>query len=415
MAIAVEDPLIARMAIGRPLPIHESSRRLRLTPTAAGAGVAVLADVSRRRWWPLDSAVADGRLREMFEASAADLGNRRGAGQQLAAALVHAVAGRVVTLLTLEGRAWDAGPGNLWLHNDSEGPSTGPGWWTRRCGCCPMTRSPMTSSGCPARRRWPPGPRTAATFRWRRCSPNLCDLTAGALSTAAMWRMVGTCVVVTATGIPLRTGAGELICMRRGQAVLDALTTFGLPVRAPPAPAGNRIPGPRRRAEGCSDSWVLPRTDPASRTRVRPCRHRCVQPEQSLTDKIAFDAPFDNQIGLVFTELTPTAPRRTSRSSRSCCSRWASSTGACTARSSSRWPARRPTSALGQRRRQRGRRQQQHRLPARHRLRKVFAVSEPVHRGRRQQLWLVTIRDEQDRVVARGQVRLQNLETDPPQ
>jgi acyl-coenzyme A thioesterase PaaI-like protein len=38
-----------------------------------------------------------------------------------------------------------------------------------------------------------------------------------------------------------------------------------------------------------------------------------------------------------------------------------------------------------------------------------------VHRGRRQQLWLVTIRDDQDRVVARGQVRLQNLEPDPPQ
>jgi 1,4-dihydroxy-2-naphthoyl-CoA hydrolase len=42
----------------------------------------------------------------------------------------------------------------------------------------------------------------------------------------------------------------------------------------------------------------------------------------------------------------------------------------------------------------------------------VYAVSEPLHRGRRQQLWLVSIRDEQDRVVARGQVRLQNLEPD---
>ncbi|OBF19512.1 PaaI family thioesterase [Mycobacterium sp. ACS4331] len=40
----------------------------------------------------------------------------------------------------------------------------------------------------------------------------------------------------------------------------------------------------------------------------------------------------------------------------------------------------------------------------------VYASSEPLHRGRRQQLWLVTIRDEKDRVVARGQVRLQNLE-----
>jgi len=40
----------------------------------------------------------------------------------------------------------------------------------------------------------------------------------------------------------------------------------------------------------------------------------------------------------------------------------------------------------------------------------VYGVSEPVHRGRRQQLWLVTIRDDQDRLIARGQVRLQNLE-----
>lgn len=45
----------------------------------------------------------------------------------------------------------------------------------------------------------------------------------------------------------------------------------------------------------------------------------------------------------------------------------------------------------------------------------VRAVSEPLHRGRRQQLWLVTIRDEQDRVVARGQVRLQNLAAPDPQ
>ncbi|KIU16830.1 PaaI family thioesterase [Mycolicibacterium llatzerense] len=40
----------------------------------------------------------------------------------------------------------------------------------------------------------------------------------------------------------------------------------------------------------------------------------------------------------------------------------------------------------------------------------VTATSTPIHRGRRQQLWLVTITDEDDRMVARGQVRLQNLE-----
>jgi len=33
----------------------------------------------------------------------------------------------------------------------------------------------------------------------------------------------------------------------------------------------------------------------------------------------------------------------------------------------------------------------------------------PVHRGRSQQVWLVETHDDQDRLVARGQVRLQNL------
>ena len=36
------------------------------------------------------------------------------------------------------------------------------------------------------------------------------------------------------------------------------------------------------------------------------------------------------------------------------------------------------------------------------------AVATPIHRGRSQQLWLVEVRDEGDRLVAHGQVRLQN-------
>jgi 1,4-dihydroxy-2-naphthoyl-CoA hydrolase len=44
----------------------------------------------------------------------------------------------------------------------------------------------------------------------------------------------------------------------------------------------------------------------------------------------------------------------------------------------------------------------------------VTAVSTPIHRGRRQQLWLITITDENDRMVARGQVRLQNLPDEKP-
>jgi uncharacterized protein (TIGR00369 family) len=41
----------------------------------------------------------------------------------------------------------------------------------------------------------------------------------------------------------------------------------------------------------------------------------------------------------------------------------------------------------------------------------LTAVASPVHRGRLQQLWLVEIRGADERMVARGQVRLQNLES----
>lgn len=43
----------------------------------------------------------------------------------------------------------------------------------------------------------------------------------------------------------------------------------------------------------------------------------------------------------------------------------------------------------------------------------MTATATPIHRGRSQQLWLVDVTDEHQRLVARGQVRLQNL-ADPP-
>ena len=45
----------------------------------------------------------------------------------------------------------------------------------------------------------------------------------------------------------------------------------------------------------------------------------------------------------------------------------------------------------------------------------VTAVSTPIHRGRRQQIWLIEITDTNDKMVARGQVRLQNLPADAPE
>ena len=39
----------------------------------------------------------------------------------------------------------------------------------------------------------------------------------------------------------------------------------------------------------------------------------------------------------------------------------------------------------------------------------ITAVGTPVHRGRLQQLWEVRMTDVDDRLLAKGQVRLQNI------
>lgn len=123
MTVLVDDPLIASTSIRRTLPLHEPSRRLReLYPECPRVyGVAVMGDLSRRRWWPLAEALTSDRLHAMFEIVAEETDSRAAVAQQLAATLAHVVIGRVVPLLALEGRAWDTGLENLWVHVDSEG------------------------------------------------------------------------------------------------------------------------------------------------------------------------------------------------------------------------------------------------------------------------------------------------------
>src|ERR1700722_13526163 len=119
----IDDPLIAAMSIERVLPLHESSRRLReLYPECPRVyGVAVMGDLSRRRWWPLAEAATTDRLQAMFDIAAEQTDSRAAVASQLAATLAHVVLGRVVPLLVLEGRAWDNGLENLWGHVDSDG------------------------------------------------------------------------------------------------------------------------------------------------------------------------------------------------------------------------------------------------------------------------------------------------------
>ena len=104
--------------------MHESSRRLReLTPESPRVyGVAVMSDL-------VPPAVVAAGDRGAQRPGAAHvrrpppprLGSGRAAAQQLAATLTHVVLGRVVPLIVLEGRAWDTGLENLWMHVDSEG------------------------------------------------------------------------------------------------------------------------------------------------------------------------------------------------------------------------------------------------------------------------------------------------------
>lgn len=243
MTVVIEDPLIVGMAIERPLPLHESSRRLReLYPECPRVyGVAVMGDLSRRRWWPLTEALTGDRLQSMFDVAAAETGHPAAVAQQLAATLAHVVLGRVIPLLVLEGRAWDTGLENLWVHVDSEGAIDWVGVVE------PTVRAlPDDALVAAERRRGRRAkgivalPSEAALTTWvahrshRTLAPlfdRLALISGGAMSVPAMWHLVGAAVVGAATQVPLLAGSSEWVSMRRGQGVLDALVGFGLPVR----------------------------------------------------------------------------------------------------------------------------------------------------------------------------------------
>jgi hypothetical protein len=246
MTVVVDDPLIAGMVIRRTLPLHESSQRLReLYPECPRVyGVAVMGDLSRRRWWPLAEALTTDRLQAMFDLAVAETDSRAAVAQQLAATLAHVVVGRVIPLLVLEGRAWDTGLENLWVHVDSEGAIDWVGVVDPTLRALPddafFSDRASVRIGDSARHGIVALPSEAALTTWvahrshRALGPlfaRLADISRGAMPVASMWHIVGGAVVSAATQVPLLAGSSELTSMRRGQAVLDALVGFGLPVR----------------------------------------------------------------------------------------------------------------------------------------------------------------------------------------
>ncbi|MGV0627603.1 iron reductase [Mycolicibacter minnesotensis] len=246
------------MKIRQPCALHESCRRLRqLHPQCPRTyGVAVLADVNKRRWSPLDSILTLDRLRLHFDATAA-VTDRRTAGNVLAARLIHEVLGRMLPLLLLEGRAWDTGLENLWVHFDGEDDID----WVAVVD--PTVRGlpddPAISgrdglgdrSGLGIHGERAHGdtilalPNEAALTTWvaHRCHRTLTPLfvwlhtvCGGTLSIASMWQLVGSTVVMTDSQLPRLPHRDEDVTLRRSQAVLDAMVRFGLPVRGPAVP-----------------------------------------------------------------------------------------------------------------------------------------------------------------------------------
>src|SRR6476620_3246281 len=221
VTVLVDDPLIASMAITRALPLHESSRRLReLYPECPRVyGVAVMGDLSRRRWWPLAEAVTTDRLQAMFDIAAAETDSRAAVAQQLAATLAHVVVGRVVPLLVLEGRAWDTGLENLWVHVDSEGAIDWVGVVDPQLRALPDDPA-LADDGIVAL------PSEAALTTWvahrshRALEPafgKLAAISDGAMTVASMWHIVGGSVVGAATRVPLLAGSSEAVSMRAGR------------------------------------------------------------------------------------------------------------------------------------------------------------------------------------------------------
>ena len=211
MTAVVDDPLIAGMAIRRVLPLHESSRRLRtLYPECPRVyGVAVMSDVSRRRWWPL-AVGADQRAGStpMFAAAAEEMDSpRRGR---------PAVGGHAGPRGHRPGRRAGRARGPGLGHRPGEPLGARRLRRRHRLARCRRpdaagaARRSLRRRGarrkawwnCPARPRWRPGSRTAATASLAPLFARLHAASGGAVSVASMWHTVGSAIVVAATQVP---------------------------------------------------------------------------------------------------------------------------------------------------------------------------------------------------------------------
>ncbi|MFD4183628.1 hypothetical protein [Rhodococcus sp. NPDC058514] len=194
--------------------------------------VALMADQGKRRWWSAAEGIRGDRVARMTDRALIDLGDREAAAASVATALIHAVIGRVASLVVLEGRAWDPGLDNLWLHMDSDGCIDWAGVRDPVLRVLPGDRWAGTRAAVTL-------PCEGALLVWtaHRCHAALVtifdalDLVVP-LDRSRLWAMVGEAILGAATLVPILGGVGESVAMRRGQGLLDAFEGAGIPVRA---------------------------------------------------------------------------------------------------------------------------------------------------------------------------------------
>lgn len=234
---------------GKGGPLMRASARLRsLNPDYPRMyAVATMANESKRRWWQLAAGLDDCRVEQMVARSMEDLEEPESAAIQVATALVHAVVGRVSAMLVLEGRAWDPGIDNLWIHMDSDG-----------CIDWAGVTSPVLRVLPGDALANEPGavtlPCEQALLVWtaHRCITSLEAVlrsfaSRSPIDARVFWSLVGDSVLGASTLVPVLAGTYASESARRGQALLDAFVAAGAPVRN--RPVRNRtVPIGRTRA-----------------------------------------------------------------------------------------------------------------------------------------------------------------------
>lgn len=214
-------------------PFEDTRTRLRaLVPDAPRVyAVARVEEEPRRRWWPLAGEERAQRVALLYRRVLEDVEDPRIAVEQLAGALIHAVVGRVLAPFVVEGRVWDPGLENLWVHQDSD---AGIDW----AGVADDTLRVLPGDRADGRRGVVVLPCERALAVWtahravtalgavhrtlQDCAP---------LDGGRFWSLVGRAVVTGAAQLPVLADSSRPVAARRGQQLLDAFVTAGFPVR----------------------------------------------------------------------------------------------------------------------------------------------------------------------------------------